>query len=176
MTNVDVSLTTETIADLLDDWRIHLRARNRRPETIKSYLAVARAFCAYLERIGHRGTPSTVHREHVEAYLADMTERVSAATVAKHECHQVGRRRAYMEDVERSEPGRLPGPLPRPRGTPHVISPGVGGFFGPGEDGDAQHRWRSHLAVGPRLPGALRSHRSHGRSSPALDRLRRVRC
>jgi site-specific recombinase XerD len=83
MTDVNTSLN-DTIADLLDDWRVHLRARNRRPETIKSYLVVARAFADHLSKIGHPATPAAIKREHVEHYEADMADRVSAATVAKH--------------------------------------------------------------------------------------------
>jgi site-specific recombinase XerD len=83
VTGVDTSLN-DTISSLLDDWRIHLRARNRRPGTIKSYLSVARDFARYLERIGHAGTPAAIRREHVEAYLADLGDRTSAANVAKH--------------------------------------------------------------------------------------------
>jgi site-specific recombinase XerD len=82
--NPTLNQAPETIADLLDDWRVHLRARNRRPETIKSYLVVAHKFADYLRSVGHPATPAAIKREHVEAYLADMTERVSAATVAKH--------------------------------------------------------------------------------------------
>jgi site-specific recombinase XerD len=86
VSGVNTSLNTapETIADLLDDWRVHLRARNRRPGTIKSYLSVAREFARYLERIGHAGTPAAIRREHVEAYLADLGDRTSAANTAKH--------------------------------------------------------------------------------------------
>jgi site-specific recombinase XerD len=83
MSAVNTSLN-DTIEDLLDDWRVHLRARNRRPETIKSYTVVASAFAGYLRSIGHPDTPAAIKREHVEAYLADMSDRVSAATVAKH--------------------------------------------------------------------------------------------
>jgi site-specific recombinase XerD len=82
--NTSLNATSETLSDLLDDWRVHLRTRNRRPETIKSYLAVARAFCAYLADFGHPAAAGAIHREHVEAYLADLTDRVSAATSAKH--------------------------------------------------------------------------------------------
>ena len=76
-------MSPEPLVDLLDDWRIHLRARNRRPETIKSYLAVARAFCGYLTEKGMPVRPAGITREHVERYLADLGDRVSAATVAK---------------------------------------------------------------------------------------------
>jgi site-specific recombinase XerD len=74
----------DQLSGLLDDWRVHLKARNVAPSTISSYLTVARAFCAFAV---DRGMPTSAHgvaREHVETYLADLTERVAAATVAKH--------------------------------------------------------------------------------------------
>jgi len=74
----------ETIGDLLDDWRVHLRARNRRPLTIQSYLETGRAFAAFLAEHGMPTQPAGVAREHVEAYLADATDRgLAAATVAR---------------------------------------------------------------------------------------------
>src|SRR5690625_4552638 len=74
----------EPLTDLLDDWRIHLRAKGRQPATVESYLGVARAFVDYLTANGMPTTAVGIHREHVEHYLADMRERVSAATVATH--------------------------------------------------------------------------------------------
>lgn len=74
----------ETILDLLADWQIHLRARGRQPQTIESYLTVARAFCTYLATNHLPAEPASITRGHVEAYLADMQARLSPATVAKH--------------------------------------------------------------------------------------------
>jgi site-specific recombinase XerD len=83
VTEVNTPLN-EGIADLLDDWRVHLRARNRRPLTIQSYLETARSFAAYLAARGMPTQPASIAREHVEAYLADATDRgLSAATVAR---------------------------------------------------------------------------------------------
>ncbi|MGH8776303.1 MAG: tyrosine-type recombinase/integrase [Jiangellaceae bacterium] len=86
MTFVNTPLNTDVdrLAGLLDDWRTHLRAKQRRPETIKSYLGVARTFCAYLDGKGMPATAAGVKREHVEAYLADLVDRTSPANVAKH--------------------------------------------------------------------------------------------
>lgn len=86
MTDVNTPLNADVdrLAGLLDDWRTHLRAKQRRPETIKSYLSVARAFCAYLDEKGMPAAASGVKREHVEAYLADLGDRTSPANVAKH--------------------------------------------------------------------------------------------
>ncbi|HEY8113661.1 MAG TPA: site-specific integrase, partial [Actinomycetes bacterium] len=83
MTEVNTALN-DTIGDLLDDWRVHLRARNRRPLTIQSYLETGRNFADYLAERGMPTQPAGIAREHVEAYLADATERgLSAATVAR---------------------------------------------------------------------------------------------
>jgi hypothetical protein len=68
----------------MPDWARHLRAINLAPSTIDSYQRVGRDFLAYLEQQGMPTGASTVTREHVESYLADMFGRVSAATVAKH--------------------------------------------------------------------------------------------
>lgn len=74
----------DDLAELLTDWRRHLRATNRAPSTIASYLRVGRTFLDYLRGRGMPTAAASITREHVEHYLADMAERVSAATVAKH--------------------------------------------------------------------------------------------
>lgn len=75
---------TETLADLFDDWRVHLRARGRQGSTIDSYLAVATAFYGYLVANGLPTGAGDIQRGHVEEYLADMQARLSPATTAKH--------------------------------------------------------------------------------------------
>lgn len=74
----------DTLTALLDDWRVHLRAKNRQPATIQSYLVVGRAFVDYLTAKGMPATASGVRREHIEHYLADLGDRVAPATTAKH--------------------------------------------------------------------------------------------
>jgi site-specific recombinase XerD len=69
---------------LLPDWRTHLRARNVAPSTIASYLTVGDNLLAYLSAAGMPTTAAGVRREHLEAFLADLGDRLSAATVAKH--------------------------------------------------------------------------------------------
>lgn len=79
-----VKPTFDDISTLLPDWRTHLRARNVAPATIASYLRCAMNLLAYLNSHGMPTTVSGVHREHLEAFLADMAGRLSAATTAKH--------------------------------------------------------------------------------------------
>lgn len=74
----------DEIAGLLPDWRVHLRAKNRRPRTVSSYLDVGEHFARYLTEQGMPRSVSAIHREHIEAYIADLLARVSPATAAKH--------------------------------------------------------------------------------------------
>jgi site-specific recombinase XerD len=74
----------DDLAVLLPDWRVHLRARGRSPATIQSYLTVGAAFHGYLTGQGMPTGASTITREHIEHYLADMHDRVAPATCAKH--------------------------------------------------------------------------------------------
>lgn len=77
-------VAVDHLAALLPDWRRHLRAANRAPATIASYLTVGEALAAFLADRGMPTAASAIRREHVETYVAEMTERLSAATVAKH--------------------------------------------------------------------------------------------
>jgi site-specific recombinase XerD len=69
---------------LLSDWEISLRARGRQPGTIDSYLTCARAFHAFLVGQGMPTAVTSITRDYVEAFLADLFARVKPATVAKH--------------------------------------------------------------------------------------------
>ena len=74
----------DALRTLLPDWKTHLRARNVAPSTIASYIRVGENLLTYLDERGMPATASGVGREHLEAFLADLGERVSPATVAKH--------------------------------------------------------------------------------------------
>lgn len=74
----------DDLDELLHDWTRHLRATNRAPSTISSYLRVGESFVDYLRTAGMPTSASAVTREHVESFIADLADRVSAATVAKH--------------------------------------------------------------------------------------------
>lgn len=74
----------DDLRTLLPDWRTHLRARNVAPSTIGSYLTVGANLLDYLLAAGMPTTAGGVRREHLEAFLADMGERLAPATVAKH--------------------------------------------------------------------------------------------
>jgi site-specific recombinase XerD len=82
-----VTATTPGIDDLavlLPDWRTHLRARNVAPSTIASYLKVGDNLLVWLREAGMPTGAAGIAREHLEAFLAALADRVSPATVAKH--------------------------------------------------------------------------------------------
>jgi site-specific recombinase XerD len=84
MTTAPPALDIDDIRTLLPDWRRHLKAKNRTDETIKSYLRCGENLAGWLARQGMPTTVTAITREHVEAFLADALDRLSAATVAKH--------------------------------------------------------------------------------------------
>lgn len=85
MTQAPVTpLAVDDLAVLLPDWRTHLRARNIAPSTISSYLTVGQNLVTWLRQTGMPTTATGIKREHLEAFLAELGERVSPATVAKH--------------------------------------------------------------------------------------------
>lgn len=78
------TLDINDIRTLLPDWRRHLRAKNRSASTIASYLRCGENLAGWLAAQGMPTLVGSIRREHLEAFLGDMLERVSPATVAKH--------------------------------------------------------------------------------------------
>jgi site-specific recombinase XerD len=74
----------DDLETLLADWRTHLRARNRSKATIDSYTRCATALRVFLAEHGMPTSSSAITREHIEAFLAELTDRVAPATTAKH--------------------------------------------------------------------------------------------
>ena len=82
----------DDLLELLQDWQIHLKARNVSHATIDSYLRVSRTFYAFLQSNGLPPRARHITRDNVETYLASMFERqarnrsglIRPATVAKH--------------------------------------------------------------------------------------------
>ena len=60
----------------------HLRAGNKSPNTIKSYLEAVTQLDAYLAEHGMPRTVAAIHREHVEAYIEDQLARLKPASAA----------------------------------------------------------------------------------------------
>lgn len=72
------------IRTLLPDWERHLKARNRSPQTISSYLRCGLNLAEWLAAQGMPTAVTAITREHIEAFLADMLDRLSPSTTSKH--------------------------------------------------------------------------------------------
>lgn len=93
MSSRDVAnVPLDDLRELLPDWQRHLRAANKAPNTISSYLRVADEFVGFLVEQGMPTSAAAIGREHIEHYLVHLQERpnkrtgkpLSAANIAKH--------------------------------------------------------------------------------------------
>ena len=67
---------------LLPSWRLHLEAANLSPRTIRAYTDDAALFVAFLARQGMPTAAGSIHREHVEAFIAAELERTAPSSAA----------------------------------------------------------------------------------------------
>lgn len=74
----------DDLRELVPDWLRHLKARNRAPRTIESYHAAARDLISYLIAHGMPTSAAAVTREHIEAFIGDLVDRLAPATAAKN--------------------------------------------------------------------------------------------
>ena len=74
-------LLTE-ISGLAQSFRRTLLAENKSPKTIKTYGEAVRLFSDFLARHGMPTSVASVHREHVEAFIANLLERFKPATAS----------------------------------------------------------------------------------------------
>jgi site-specific recombinase XerD len=72
-----VSTTVDDLQTLLPDWRIHLKARNLSPGTVNTYLRDGEQLADFLVRSGMPTAVGDIHREHIEMYLVDLSERTA---------------------------------------------------------------------------------------------------
>ena len=70
----------DDLSVLLPDWRRHLRASNRAPLTIESYLKAGKELLDFLQAAGMPTAVHDVTREHIEAHLVSMHERGCASS------------------------------------------------------------------------------------------------
>jgi site-specific recombinase XerD len=81
------ALDIDDIRSLLPDWKTSLKARNISPTTIASYLTCVSNLANFLVEQNLPTDKVAVTKQHLEAFLAALGDRVSAATVAKHYRH-----------------------------------------------------------------------------------------
>jgi site-specific recombinase XerD len=111
--NTPLSLAVDRLADLLEDWRVHLRARNVAPSTISLYLGAAGRLCRWLAAQGMPDTAHGVSRDHLEAYLAHLADQHAPTTVSKEfrSLQQLFKWLVNDGEIERSPMERMPRPM-----------------------------------------------------------------
>lgn len=76
-----VSPSPDELEDLLDAWRLSLRAARKSPRTIEAYSTAGEQLLAFLSAQGMPTRVPAIAREHVEAFLIDVGERNAPSTV-----------------------------------------------------------------------------------------------
>ena len=76
-----VDIGESDIAELLPSFELSLRARNRSPRTIQSYGEAVNLFRSFLVKSGWPTQATRITREHVETWLATLSERWKPTTV-----------------------------------------------------------------------------------------------
>ena len=72
----------ETLPELARSFRTSLEAQNKSPRTVQTYMEALTLFGDYLARQGMPQRVSAIHREHVEAFVADLVARWKPATAS----------------------------------------------------------------------------------------------
>jgi site-specific recombinase XerD len=71
-----------TLGTLISSWERSLRARNRSPKTIRSYVDTARLLDSFLKKNGLPTEAANLTREHVENFIDDQLKKWRPATAA----------------------------------------------------------------------------------------------
>ena len=81
MASRTVSLSP-TVASLATSFERHLRAENRSPSTVTTYLDAVKQLSAFLTSMGMPQEIDGIRREHVESFIADLLSRWKPATAS----------------------------------------------------------------------------------------------
>jgi site-specific recombinase XerD len=76
------SETGAELGEVIPAWERSLRARNRSPKTIRSYIDTAVLLESYLKRTGLPTDATTLEREHIETFIDDQLKRWRPTTAA----------------------------------------------------------------------------------------------
>jgi site-specific recombinase XerD len=113
-----------SVAELLPSWRISLLARNLSPATLATYTSAVEMFDAHLAEGGMPRAVASIHREHVESFLAWMLENYKPASVRNR---YTGVRQFFAWCLEEGEitetPMRHIPPPAIPENPPPVLNP-----------------------------------------------------
>jgi len=74
------ALEVNDVAELARGFELSLRARNRSPKTIKSYMEAVALYRDFAVRSGFPTTADRVNRDHLETFIADQLERWRPST------------------------------------------------------------------------------------------------
>jgi site-specific recombinase XerD len=111
------------IRSLLPSWKISLQAGNRSQNTLDTYLSAVGMFADFLQGRGMPAVVGSIHREHVEAFLAWMTESYKPASVRNR---YTGLRQFFAWCLEEGEVAESPlrniKPPPIPENPPPVLT------------------------------------------------------
>ncbi|MGH9065488.1 MAG: tyrosine-type recombinase/integrase [Acidimicrobiales bacterium] len=111
------------LTPLIPSFERSLRARNRSPRTVRSYMETAQMFAEFLSDAGMPTQPERITREHVEAFIADQLDRWTPSTAAtRYRCLQ--QLMKWLE--EEGEVARNPMARMTPPSIPEVPVPVVG--------------------------------------------------
>lgn len=120
--------TAATIAAntmLTEQFRRALKAKNVAKRTVETYLYAVEGFAAFLAKRGMPVEPSSIRREHVEAYIEDLLDRMKPATAAnRYRSVQQYFKWLADEGEVRDTPMRKMTPPRVPEEPPRVLSEG----------------------------------------------------
>ena len=103
-----------TIDAAVDSYRRHLRAGNRSPNTIKTYLAALEQLNRFLKRHGMPTALTGVRREHLEAFIVDLQEarkRPATVSLAYRSLQPFFAWAVSENEIERSPMERMSAPI-----------------------------------------------------------------
>ncbi len=123
---VSEASTTTTVGDLaglVPSWARSLRATNRSPKTLTTYVGAANQLIAFLATRGMPTDAANVRREHVEAFIEDVLARCRPAT-ASNRYRALARFFIYL--VEEGEITDSPMARMQPPHVPEVPVPVLG--------------------------------------------------
>lgn len=82
MSEASTATTVGDLVGLVPSWARSLRATNRSPKTLSTYVSAANQLIAFLAAHGMPTDASKVRREHVEAFIEDVLARCRPATAS----------------------------------------------------------------------------------------------
>ena len=103
-----------SVAELGESFKDSLRAQNRSPSTIKTYLEAIDVLHSFLESNGMPTNTGDVRSEHVETYIADLLEKWSPGTASvRYRALKVFWR--WCDEEGEARPNPMVAPVWRPR-------------------------------------------------------------